>query len=348
LSAPAIPESVEQVLTPEWMTAALSTRYPDIEVTAVIPGDSFARLSTNAMFSIETARPRPDDLPVDLCVKGYFGESISYASGGAFEGRFYRDYAGAIGVKTLPHVYADGTLTNGIVITEDVRPRGWTFVEYQFPYTPDLLAQSLSQYARLHTVSASSAVDTDTDGDWLKGRMPHYTKARGLKEISGNYNGPVGANLPPEGRNPQRVVDAFVAYAERPEVNGTGELIHGDAHIGNVFLDETGRPGLLDWQCVQRGHWATDVAYHMGTALETPTREANERDLLRHYLDERRRFGVETPTWEDAWTDYRRAMIYGLFMWSVSITESVGLTSTRIGRMTAAALALDTFTMLGQ
>jgi hypothetical protein len=348
LTAPAIPDLVEDVLTPEWMTAAFSAQYPDIEVTSVVAGDSFSRISTNAMFTIECAGGLPEDLPADLCIKGYFGEHTSYSFVGAVEGRFYRDIVTPAGVFTLPHVYADdgnSKGTNGVVITEDVRARGWTFVEYQMPYSPDLVAQSLSQLARLHAVSEMPAIDTS--GAWLNGRLPGYTRRRGLKEISANFDGPVGANLPAEGRDAQRVVDAFVAYAQRPETSGTGGLIHGDAHVGNVFLDENGKPGLLDWQCVQRGHWATDIAYHIGTALDTPARESNERDLLRHYLDERGRFGAGIPSWDDAWADYRRAMIYGLFMWAISITEGVGLTSTRIGRMTAAAIAHDTFAMLG-
>ena len=43
-------------------------------------------------------------------------------------------------------------------------------------------------------------------------------------------------------------------------------LVHGDAHAGNIFRTDRGS-GLIDWQVLQRGTWAIDVAYHLCAVL---------------------------------------------------------------------------------
>ena len=57
-------------------------------------------------------------------------------------------------------------------------------------------------------------------------------------------------------------------------------VIHGDAHLGNMYLDAQGRPGFLDWQTARRGHWAQDVTYFYVSALDPLDRRAWERDLI--------------------------------------------------------------------
>ena len=70
-----VPDSLAELLTPEWLTAALSLRFPGVEVTSVTPGPVVERVSTNARFRIECAAPVPPGLPSALCVKGYFSEA---------------------------------------------------------------------------------------------------------------------------------------------------------------------------------------------------------------------------------------------------------------------------------
>ena len=102
-------------------------------------------------------------------------------------------------------------------------------------------------------------------------------------------------------------------YAGRPAC-----LIHGDAHAGNLYTTAEGEPGVIDWQLVQRGHWALDVAYHIGSVLTVADRERNERDLLAHYLDRLRAHGGEPPGAEEAWEAYRLSMAYGYFLWAIT------------------------------
>ena len=74
LNAPEVPATLDELLTPEWLTAALSQRFPSVKVTGVIPGPVVNRLSTNARFAIESADGLPEGLAPTLCAKGYFSE----------------------------------------------------------------------------------------------------------------------------------------------------------------------------------------------------------------------------------------------------------------------------------
>jgi len=67
-----IPETLGELLTPEWLNEALSTRWPGVNITGVTLGPLVERVSTNKRFKIEG--DLPDGLPPALCAKGYFSE----------------------------------------------------------------------------------------------------------------------------------------------------------------------------------------------------------------------------------------------------------------------------------
>ena len=47
-----VPDTLEQVLTPAWLSTALGQRFPGVEVTRVHPGPVVSRVSTNARFRV--------------------------------------------------------------------------------------------------------------------------------------------------------------------------------------------------------------------------------------------------------------------------------------------------------
>ena len=74
-------------------------------------------------------------------------------------------------------------------------------------------------------------------------------------------------------------------------------IIHGDPHVANVYLDDAGRPTLVDWQLVQRGPWYLDVGYHLASVLSVDDRRRCEHDLVRHYLERLAAGGGRAPEW---------------------------------------------------
>ena len=171
-------------------------------------------MSTNARFRIECEGACPPGLPADLCVKGYFADCSEAGpasrSAGVPEVLFYRHLAGDAGVRTLECFYADvdPVTQHGVVITEDVATHGATFLDALSPYTVDQVAESLEQYAILHGRSWDSG---RADEPWLAPRLAMTMRARGLPEINGNFEGPIGSGVPEEVRDGERLLEAVWA-----------------------------------------------------------------------------------------------------------------------------------------
>lgn len=338
-----VPDTLDELLSPEWLTAALSSRFPGVQVTAVTRGPVVERLSTNARFRIECAAPVPDGLVPTLCVKGYFSEQgRSMRSVGEPEASFYRDLAGPTGVRTLRSVWADvhPETRHGVVITEDVIAAGGEFRDALSPTSVEQTASLLGELARLHAYAWENPALTTKE--WLASRVGRTLETRGIPEITGNFEGPLGTRLPDDVRDPQQLVDAVRAIARLQPGRGW-TVIHGDTHVGNTFLDGAGAPGLLDWQLVQHGHWSVDVAYHIASALEPATRAEHEGDLLAHYLDALGSHGAGAPPFDAAWADYRFAMPYGFFLWGITLYVQPDIISELIYRLGTAVSELESY-----
>jgi Phosphotransferase enzyme family len=171
-------------------------------------------------------------------------------------------------------------------------------------------------------------------------RLSTYFAYRGVDDIQANFDGPVGIDVAPEVADAPRLAKALRALAARGEGPGW-TVIHGDAHVGNLFLDAQGAPGLVDWQLVQRGHWGIDVGYHIASALATPDRDRCERDLLAHYLQCLGAHGIDAPGWDDAFDAYRAGIAYGYFMWAITLVVDPAIIRVLLQRLSAAAAACD-------
>jgi hypothetical protein len=341
-----VPDSLDELLTPTWLNAALSTRFPGVHVTAVTRGPVVERVSTNARFRIECEPEVPPGLSPTLCAKGYFSDPGRVSrQAGEPEASFYRDLADDVGVRTLRSVWADvdPETHHGVVITEDVIEAGGTFRDALSPCTVDQTAALLGELARLHAYGWEN--ERVAAAPWLVPRIGQTLGVRGVKEIRHNFEGPLGVGVPEEIRDAQQLADAFAVLGEQQP--GTGwTVIHGDMHVGNTFLDGEGRPGLLDWQLVQHGHWSIDVAYHVASALEPAERATTERDLLRHYLEELGSQGVNAPPFDAAWEEYRRAVPYGFFLWGITLYVAQNIIGVLLHRLGTAASELESYEAL--
>jgi hypothetical protein len=203
-----VPRTLADLMSPTWLTAALSPRFPGLRVTRVTPGPVVSRVSTNARFRIECQGGAPRGLPPNLCGKGYFSaEGWPARHTGAFEVSFYRDLAARTGIRTPRSVYADvdPATRHGVVITEDVVAQGATFLDATSTYTPTLAADSLAELARLHAATwGDPAVGA---ASWLTPRLESNLGGRGVKEIRGNFESDIGAGVPGKVRDPERLVE---------------------------------------------------------------------------------------------------------------------------------------------
>jgi len=141
------------------------------------------------------------------------------------------------------------------------------------------------------------------------------------------------------------VVNENVADAVKKQ---RSHLLHGDEHLGNLYIEPDGRPGFLDWQ-VKRAPWSQGVSYFMVGGLDSGDRRNWERGLLAHYLDRLAANGVKAPSFEHAWLSYRRDILYGFLVWVVNDSqyqsEIVNVANTV--RFGTAMLEHDTLGLLG-
>lgn len=340
----AIPATLEQLLTPAWLTSALAKRFPGVAVTSVEPGPVISRVATNARFRIDCAGGMPRGLSRDLCVKGYFSEAgQGQNQAGEIEARFYNQLAEATGVSTLRSVYADFDPASGmsVLITEDVVARGATFSDARRDYSPDQAAQSLEQLARLHAGTWNRAEYANEP--WLESRLASYTRVRGVADIRFNFEGPIGARVPEILRDSQRLYDVYLELAGLTQRATPWCVIHGDPHVGNTFFDAQGRPSFLDWQLVQRGPWYIDVGYHLASSLTIEDRRKSEADLVKHYLARLAAGGVTPPGLDDAWFGIRRGIVHGFYLWGITRKVDPSITSVLLERLGTAAADHDAF-----
>jgi aminoglycoside phosphotransferase (APT) family kinase protein len=124
-------------------------------------------------------------------------------------------------------------------------------------------------------------------------------------------------------------------------------LVHGDAHAGNVYRDTGGALGLVDWQILQKGSWAMDVAYHLAAVLPPEVRRASERQLLADYCARLTVHGGPEIGADEAWRSYRIAMIYGYYLWSITRKVEPEIIDTFVHRLGTAVHDLESFELLG-
>jgi hypothetical protein len=284
--------------------------------SGVWAGEIDDRVSTNCPIHVELA----NGACRELWIKGYFNEfGRNYRHAGWPEAMFYRQVAPTTDIRTLHAVYAgvDTDTFDNAIVTEDVLGQGAVLLDSLSPYTPDQAAQSLEQLAILH---AATWMRPDLANErWADNRLTLYTDRRGVADIDVNFDGPIGAGAPESVRDSQRLYDAYKVLAASITDEEPWTLIHGDSHIGNVYLDAEGRPCFLDWQLAQRAPWYLDVGYHIAAVLTVDDRRANEQALVEHYLGHLAARGVEAPSGDAVWHGLRRGFVHGFFLWAITL-----------------------------
>lgn len=337
------PLDEEVVLSPEWVTEMLQPRYPGAKVASTSVTERLETVATKIRYRLDYAEPI-DGAPPSLCAKGYFNPAAQQRLAGTQpETIFYQSLAAELSVRTPPCVHAaiDEQTGHGLVIMEDLKDAGATFLDPLSTYGAEQAAATLEQLAILHA-SRWGELGGGLDSTFpprletLVGYLPTETLQTQLND--GRVEGVDGSVL-----QAGRVQDAVCALAKVAK-DGPGCLVHGDVHTGNVYELANGSPGIIDWQVVQWGSWALDVAYHVGAVLEPDERERSERQLVEHYVDALSRAGVSSPAKKDAWWAYRAHLPYGFFMWGITRAVDrpiVERHSTRLGHAVAFHGSLD-------
>ncbi|MCB2049046.1 MAG: phosphotransferase [Novosphingobium sp.] len=340
----AVPATAAEALDPAWLSQALSEVSGGKAVTSVEQVEYLKTMATKIRFAVTY---EGSDEKHAYCVKGLLDIDEGNAGLGSTcvaEADFYCKLAPQMQVRVPECLVAviDREAQNATIIMRDVIDQGGTFCSALETFTADDAASSLSQLAALH--ASQGLLKTET---WIEpraaqiARMPAFTG----ELIQPLMDDPRGDNLTPEVRSGDNILAAMRAFADLSD-NRPQFLLHGDSHAGNIFRTSEGL-GLIDWQVIQHGGWALDVAYHLNAVLPTEIAEKEERRLVNDYLARMRASGVDMPNDEDAWTQYREGVAYGLFMWAITRRVDPPIIYRFTDRLGKAAMRHDTFKLLG-
>ena len=113
-----------------------------------------------------------------------------------------------------------------------------------------------------------------------------------------------GEMLSAAARFPDHVVGLMEALSEPPFT-----LCHGDSRLDNFFFTDDD-VAVVDWQICGLGRGPYDIAYFLSQSMQSDLRKANEGALVHSYFDTLVGAGVEGYSFDDCWTDYRRAVLF--------------------------------------
>ena len=307
------PESVDAI-SAEWFGQCLDEKFPGTRITHLESGIFISGTATKVEYRLRyNDAGERHGLPPTLWLKcGLETQIPEQAMHSSIEAAFFRDLVPSLDIN-LPRPYATALApdwSSGVVIYEDLNRRPVTFRKQTGSLSPDEMLEQLEMLARLH---AAFWRDPDlTRFEWLTpGGVIHSNGV--LERFSGfwDYVAPMPrfVHVPAKLRDRERMLAANLALMEA-DMAAPVCVVHGDPHIGNMFFDPDGKPGLLDWATVMHGSWTWDVSYAMVINQTVEQRRANEWEQLAHYLDQLGSLGVATPTLAEAWEDYARHSVY--------------------------------------
>ena len=350
------PMTVEQ-LTPAWMSAALSRSIPGVRVESCSAIEAIWGMAGKARLQLEyNDVGREARLPPTMVVKAGFGRfppemDWTYA----VEVWAYRHVVPTLEVNT-PHCYFAGIDPDGrsFMLIEDLVPRNVTFCRVLNPLDYRQAASFLDTYARIH------ARWWDSPELRPGGRLGFLKKTLepGAVEFWMNYclepgqwneiaERPRSKAFPAKLVNREAMERALHAFRA---MHDTEPLCvnHGDEHLGNLFIDQDGRPGIFDWQ-TRKAPWHMSVAYFIAGALAIDDRRRWEQSLLACYL-ERLAIYRDSPSldWDAAWLAYRRSLIWGYFIWlsNPDSTQGAANNMANTTRLGMAVLDHDSFNLI--
>jgi len=340
------PVDLDSVTSPAWLEAMLSAQWPGTRVTGVEVIEVLATQATKARLKLDIAGGGAD-VPTRICIKGVLTDTGALPAASIVETLFYREAAAALPVRVPGCIHAslnqDGT--RGVVVMHDVIAAGGTFGSALTPMSPDEALDALDQLARLH--QASPPGSPAFAHGWARSFLDQISHQPIIPQaaLQSLLDGSRGERLSPAVRDAGRLQAGLERLAAEVR-RGPLCLVHGDAHAGNIYRQADGKLGLVDWQILQKGSWAQDIAYQLAAVLTPEDRRAHERALLDDYRARLKALGGPDIDADTAWRSYRVAMVYGYYLWAITRKVEPEITDTFVYRLGTAVDDLDAFGLL--
>jgi hypothetical protein len=343
-----IPAAVEE-LDPAWFTEVLGMNIAGMEVL-----DAHSGTTGRARVGLTGSADAPASVFVKL--QPFSPEQRGFLRKvglGVAEARLYEAVGNQLPVR-IPRVWhascdaADGSF---VMVLEDLAALGCRFPT---PADDDVLTVATSlmdELALLHAgyrgVELSWLTPPDgmrrkpTDGE-LAARRTHFIRLaldQFGEEMGSAFRALAELYIARSG-------DVIALFNE-----GEHTLIHGDDHIGNLFVDD-GRTGFYDWAVASRAPGVRDVAYFLCNSLPVETRRAEQDSLLARY-----RKALAANGWMlDAQTVSDQYRLFSIYSWIAAVStaamgsqwQPVEVTRPALISTTAAIEDLDVMGLLNE
>jgi Phosphotransferase enzyme family len=296
---PSVPVDASEI-TPAWLSEVLGTEVAGVELLD-------RAVATNQRLRIGVTYAGGGDAPATLFVKlaapdPEHRQMIGASWMGEREAQFYNDVAPSVDLR-VPRSYWAATDDDGsfILLLEDLAAAGCAFSDGAWGVRADDAAGALEDLARFHARFYDPDVRAAV-APWLATPRPRSGDgtARLLQMVLDQHG--------------DRLTPAYVAagelYVEHHDRiddlwnAGPQTYIHGDTHIGNVFLDGR-RVGFFDWGLSRVSTPLRDVSYFLTMTVDPDDRRKAERDLLRLYVEALGAAGGPQINFDEAWSVHR-------------------------------------------
>ena len=287
-------------LTPAWLSGVLRAEVADVTILD-------RAVATNQRVRIGLTYAANTVGPTSLFVKlppmdSAHGAMIGASAMGEREARFYADVAPSVDLR-VPRAHYAATADGGgfALLLEDLVADGCAFSDGAWGVTADAAAGALEDLARFHARFEDPA-ERSAVAPWLASRRPPPTDI--VAELLRTTLDEHGDALTPAYVAAGKLYVDHHARLDELWDAGPQTYIHGDTHIGNVFLDR-GRVGFVDWGLSRVSTPLRDVSYFLTMTVDPEERRRSERDLIRLYLGALSGAGGADIAFDEAWSVHR-------------------------------------------
>jgi aminoglycoside phosphotransferase (APT) family kinase protein len=313
-----IPASVEG-LTPRWFSEAL-----DVHVESVDVLDAHSGTTGRVRVGVKGDEALPGTLFVKL--QPFIPEQrefVRMVGMGVAEAQLYAAVGDELPVR-VPRVFSalyDNDDSSFVMVLEDLTSSGCRFPKPDDHDVLDVAVSLVDELAKLHSAYWGQELT------WLGrhalsagGGANQERRMAGGAALVQSALDQFAEEMPAEFRQlgeiyVTRYRDIGVLFNE-----GETTLIHGDSHIGNLFVDD-GRTGFYDWAVSSRSPGMRDVAYFLCNSLPTEVRRGEEVSLLARYRAGLADAGILV---DDA-VHHAQYRLFSIYSWvSAATTASMG------------------------
>lgn len=321
-------------ITTAWLTEIFSESHPGTRARKVEVVEANSGTTGRARIQVawEGGTPPAAEIFAKLPPTDETSRQMVLSTGmGRREARFYQSVAASVPVRVPAPLWARSNEEGSayIMLLEDLLASGCRFPSTRDPKLLDHARSIMNSLGRLHARYHDQAPERDElhfieppmRNDW--GRIL-LTSA--LEQFD--------SEMPGEFRTLARLyLEATDAFHEELE-RGPHTLLHGDPHLGNLFLDGT-EIGFLDWACTCRGVGVRDVAYFVCNSMPTELRRENEVALLDEYRRASATGGIVLDA-DEVYEDYRRFAAYAWIAAVTTLAAGDRMQSVEVGRRATA------------